>query len=115
MLSVLELPLHHSWFLPDLRRAEVDPVADAPSLAIPSDAILPFASTKIPAVSIDALFVTGQQPRGYDDIVSVGTSHLNGVNQTGIRSSPPIPRRQTFCANCGRGTPAKVSKWSVFR
>ena len=38
MLSALELALCPSWFLPDLRRAAVNPVTDAPSLAIPSDA-----------------------------------------------------------------------------
>ena len=52
MLSALELALCPGWFLPDLRKAAVNPVADAPSLAIPSNAILPFVRTKIPAVSM---------------------------------------------------------------
>ena len=84
MLSALELALCPGWFLPDLRRAAVNPVADAPSLAIPSDAILPFVRTRIPAVSIDAFFVTGQQLGGHNDIMGIGPSHLNGVDQTGI-------------------------------
>ena len=41
-IFALELALFPGWFLPDLRRAAVNPVADAPSLAIPSDAILTF-------------------------------------------------------------------------
>ena len=84
MFSSFDLPLGTIGIFLILRRSAVDIVTNLLALFVADDSILTLFCAQISAVSIDGIFLAGEQFRRNLYVMHVGGGHFNTMNDTAV-------------------------------